>query len=423
MASLEEILRSVGFTGEGLRTALAVALAESGGNARAYNPTGKDLSYGLFQINMLGGMGPERRKKYGLASNEELYDPYVNARVAYDMSQGGRKWGPWTTYTSGKYQKYLGQSPNAQYDNQQSGTGAGAGSTMGGGETKKLDAMTLASVYGYSMAFFKSNPDLWRLINKAVTAQWTSDEFQAQLKNTAWYQKNSQNVREWYALERVDPATAKNKLGATAARLTQMANQQGVGMASKRVWDMAWRVNAYGWDDGQIATAMAAEMKFDPKHTEYIGGLGVKKAAIKEQAAAYGVDLTEGTIHSLMKQVVGQKTTDEAVLDYIKKMAKSKYTGLADDIDKGMTVQDYATPFIESQARLLELDPADVHLNDPSIAKALNYRDPKTGQPTPMTISQFEAALKNDPRWMRTKNARDSMMNGTRQILADWGLQ
>ena len=64
-----------------------------------------------------------------------------------------------------------------------------------------------------------------------------------------------------------------------------------------------------------------------------------------------------------------------------------------------------------------------MHLNDPSIAKALNYRDPKTGQPTPMTISQFEAALKNDPRWMRTKNARDSMMNGTRQILADWGLQ
>jgi hypothetical protein len=293
---------------------------------------------------------------------------------------------------------------------------------LGEGESKKLDINTLASNYGYSLAFFKSNPELWALINQAVKGDFTSQEFQARLKNTQWYKKNSQSTREWYTLERVDPSTAKAKLAQTASRITQLANQQGVGMASKRVWDMAWRVNAYGWDEGQIATALAAEMRFDPKRLNYIGGLGVKHAEIVKQANAYGIQLTEGTIFSLMKQMVGQKTTDEAVLDYIKKQAKVRYAGLADDIDKGMTVMDYASPFIQTQARLLELDPADVNLFDSHIQKALQYKDPKTGKASPMSLFSFETAVRGDNRWLKTKNARDSLLTGSRQILTDWGL-
>jgi hypothetical protein len=423
MASLEEILRSVGFSGDGLRTAMAVALAESGGNSGAENFKGKDLSYGLFQINMLGGMGPERRKKYGLSSNEDLYDPYINARVAFGESNGGRNWRKWTTYTSGKYQRYLGQSPNTQYSQQSSTGGGGGGDGSTAAPAKKYDSATLASIYGYSLAFFSMNKDLKDLIAAATKGQWTTEEFGARLKATAWYKKNSQSVREWTALERVDPATAKIKQAQTAARLTQMANQQGVKMTAKRVQDMAWRVNAYGWDDTQIAAALGAEMKFDAKHADYYGGLAVKHSEIKAQAAAYGITLGEDTIFNLMKQMVGGQTTEEAVGEYVKKMAKSKYVGLADDIDKGMTVMDYAQPFVEAQARLMEVDPADVHLEDPMIQRALMNRDPKTGQSAPMSVFQFETAVKKDPRWMRTKNGRDSMLNGTRQILADWGLQ
>jgi hypothetical protein len=109
------VLQQAGFSGDSLATAYAVVKAESGGRANAFNPRGKDLSYGLFQINMLGGMGPDRRKKFGLSSNEDLFDPLTNAKVAYAISKEGTNWNPWTTYTSGKYQQFL-----------QSGTGGGA---------------------------------------------------------------------------------------------------------------------------------------------------------------------------------------------------------------------------------------------------------------------------------------------------------
>jgi cell wall-associated NlpC family hydrolase len=90
-------LQKAGFKGEGLRTAFGISMRESGGRPDAYNPnrdTGDD-SYGLFQINMLGNMGPARRKQFGLQDNKELLDPLVNAKAAYRMSRGGQDFGAW----------------------------------------------------------------------------------------------------------------------------------------------------------------------------------------------------------------------------------------------------------------------------------------------------------------------------------------
>lgn len=112
MAALRDILAQAGFSGGALDMAYAIAMAESSGNARAFNGnvnTG-DESYGLFQINMLGGMGPERRRQFGLSSNEDLYDAARNAQIAYKMSKGGTDWSPWSTYKRGEHRKFLGQS-------------------------------------------------------------------------------------------------------------------------------------------------------------------------------------------------------------------------------------------------------------------------------------------------------------------------
>ncbi len=106
----EQIARhayDAGFRGDGLTTAVAVALAESGGNTRAHNATPPDNSYGLWQINMLGAMGPERRRQFGLDSNAELFDATTNAKAANKISGDGKSWTPWSTYTNGAYKRHL----------------------------------------------------------------------------------------------------------------------------------------------------------------------------------------------------------------------------------------------------------------------------------------------------------------------------
>lgn len=106
---LISILKKAGFEGEALKTAYAVTRAESSGRPKAFNgnaDTG-DKSYGILQINMIGNLGPARRKMYGLKSNEELFDPLTNAKIAYAMSGGGKNWKPWGAWRNNSYRKHI----------------------------------------------------------------------------------------------------------------------------------------------------------------------------------------------------------------------------------------------------------------------------------------------------------------------------
>ncbi|MEU4767127.1 type VII secretion target [Actinosynnema sp. NPDC023794] len=120
-----------GFRGQDLTIAVAVALAESGGDPRAHNSTPPDNSYGLWQINMLGGLGPARRREFGLESNRELFDPAENARAAKKVAGDGG-WTPWTTYTSGAYKRHLDEARRGVEAMKRGGSGGGGGGSRGG---------------------------------------------------------------------------------------------------------------------------------------------------------------------------------------------------------------------------------------------------------------------------------------------------
>jgi len=95
-AELSAVLKGAGFSN--IATAMSVVRAESGGRTSALNPNANtgDYSMGLFQINMIGDLGKRRNAQYlekyssiGYKGPESLYDPAINARIAYDISKGG----------------------------------------------------------------------------------------------------------------------------------------------------------------------------------------------------------------------------------------------------------------------------------------------------------------------------------------------
>jgi hypothetical protein len=91
--------------------AIAVAWAESSGNTQAHNSTPPDDSYGLWQVNMYGSLGPARRRAFGLSDNKDLFSASTNARVAFTIfQQAGNSFRPWSTYGSGAYKQYLDQA-------------------------------------------------------------------------------------------------------------------------------------------------------------------------------------------------------------------------------------------------------------------------------------------------------------------------
>ena len=114
---LKDLLQAVGFEGKALRVAWTVAMKESNGRPKAHNDnlnTG-DNSYGIFQINMLGELGEDRREKFELDSNKDLYDPVRNAEIAFHMTRKGEDWSSWKitpgTSNGGRYDSLFAQYP------------------------------------------------------------------------------------------------------------------------------------------------------------------------------------------------------------------------------------------------------------------------------------------------------------------------
>jgi hypothetical protein len=99
---------SAGLTPARAKTAAAIAIAESGGDPRAHNTKGLDNSYGYWQINMKGRLGPERLKLFGISSADQLFDPATNARAMAILSKQGTDFRPWSTYLSGAYLAHMG---------------------------------------------------------------------------------------------------------------------------------------------------------------------------------------------------------------------------------------------------------------------------------------------------------------------------
>ena len=108
--NLQRLAIEGGFTPEQARIMAAIAMAESGGVARALNDVGDDNSFGLWQINMIDvpdyKLGEERRAKLNLKTNDELYNPATNVRAAKMIfdEQGFEAWG---AYTNGDYKDFL----------------------------------------------------------------------------------------------------------------------------------------------------------------------------------------------------------------------------------------------------------------------------------------------------------------------------
>lgn len=111
-------LVGAGFNAAQATVMTAIAFAESGGDDAAVGDVGLENntwgpSYGLFQVRTLKadtGKGTDRDVN-ALAGNDA-----AQAKAAYDISHNGSNFTPWTTYTSGKYQQFLGQAQQTAAD-------------------------------------------------------------------------------------------------------------------------------------------------------------------------------------------------------------------------------------------------------------------------------------------------------------------
>lgn len=128
---LVSLAKGAGFNDQDAVTMAAIAMAESGGKSGAINDNPKtgDLSYGLWQINMIGKLGPARRKEFGIESNEQLLDPATNANAAKKVKDSSG-FSAWSVYKSGDYKQFLPSAQEALKKSQSSAKPSGTSTSQ-----------------------------------------------------------------------------------------------------------------------------------------------------------------------------------------------------------------------------------------------------------------------------------------------------
>jgi len=286
-----------------------------------------------------------------------------------------------------------------------------------------INANDLAAKYGYAASFFNADPELKKLLAAAVKAQWSPEEFSARFMNSGWYKNHSSSLKDLLALKAKEPAEYNKRMSDSLANMQTEAGKLGITVDPARLKSMATNAVLYAWDQGQIDRAFAAEMKYNP-NGQPGGDVGSMQSQIRQNAADYGITLGDQDIFSMAQKIVGGSLDQEGALEHIKQLAAGRYPGLQDEIKKGLSVREAASTYVQSQARILEVDPNQIDLaTDPNLQKALQARGPD-GKPIPggVPLWQYEQQLKQDPKWLQTNNARQDMNGVANKVLKDFGL-
>jgi hypothetical protein len=85
-----------------------------------------------------------------------------------------------------------------------------------------------------------------------------------------------------------------------------------------------------------------------------------------------------------------------------------------------VNARDLASGYINVMADTFEIMPDQVSLDDPYLRQAMTGIDDK-GNPKPMGLFDFQQKLRQDPRWMNTKQAEDQISNIANDVLKMFG--
>lgn len=289
----------------------------------------------------------------------------------------------------------------------------------------KPTAKSLADQYGFSQAFFSSDPQLEALLNQAVKGNWTTDKFTAAYRDSKWFKTHGSTYRENLIQKTSDPATYASRLAQTTTALGQEATKMGAPLSTAQLQALSEHALLYGYTDNQIQNSLSAYIKMG--NTGYFGDAGTNAQTLQQSAWRNGINISPGSLQTWVHQIaLGQKTTSDFA-DYARQQAATLAPGLAGELKSGQDLYDLASPYMQSMATTLEIPSTSIDLFDPTIRNALNFTSPaaagsdKAGAPSTMGLGQFETSLKQDPRWMKTQNAQDLFTQNAHSILSSFG--
>lgn len=299
------------------------------------------------------------------------------------------------------------------------------------------------SEFGAIDTIFKTNPELSGLMTRAVNEKWTPARWASELQNTNWFKSNATELQQrgFYKrqyndlinaipageadrqakIDALDNSTTYGRGLASVKRLIQaeaiaegaVIENEALNILAQDIYD-----NALEKDGLAIRNYVRAKIKYQPGKI-LSGKAGADLSDLKQTAMANGLDLDKafGTSIQGWLQKLAAGESVETYKTIIRQAAKA---GLPERVgsllDNGVDLETIYTPYKNILANTLEINPASITLNDPTLRSAI-------GPEKEMSLFDYQRQLRKDPRWQYTNNARSETSDAVMKVLKDFGFQ
>ncbi|HEY2332962.1 MAG TPA: M15 family metallopeptidase, partial [Acidimicrobiales bacterium] len=235
------------------------------------------------------------------------------------------------------------------------------------------------------------------------TDDWTPERLQAALQGTDWWKTTQESARLFDAKMINDPATQNSEIQSEMAKIQDRANQGGYSINPGHLHDLAVTALRLNMSDLQIDHAIGAESLRE-------GSLGTSTThqTVRQTASSYGVPLSNDAVDNWTNQIATGAATTEDLRQILVAQAKGLYPAFSDGLDRGLTVNTLASPYIQNAVDNLGIDANSISFADPKWNGALTGIDPKTGAKNVLSLDQFQQKIRSDPNfgWQNTAGAR-----------------
>lgn len=290
-----------------------------------------------------------------------------------------------------------------------------------------LNMQQLAEKSGYAASFLMAYPEVAELVrNSDLDSEQGQANFLRDFYESNFYKTNgkylstfilnkSKGGKEWDDFR----AGAREAVQAEAVRIGAVLDNDSLEFFTDQYLANGWN------EDGRqsmLTKALTGNLEgFDSSFIKFgKGGPQQIMTALRESARANGVQFSEDYYKSAASAVLAGLGTIQDYDAEIRQTAAGYLPQYGDRVMAGENLRDIMSPYIQTYAKMFDLDPNSVELSDPNLRSAFNGLDSK-GNPVPVGLWDFEKQLRQSDGWQYTREAHDKVSSIVGKIGAMMG--
>ena len=273
------------------------------------------------------------------------------------------------------------------------------------------------NTYGITLALANAYPEIMKAWEMYQQNNFAGAE-QA-IINSSFYKDNNSTAQQRLKSKVEQPAVYADNLERYILTTKERLVKAGVKLDDSTLRSIAGNAFDKGMDDNQVDRLVLQSGKVGTFGGSILTGI----QALKSYASDFGVSYDKKWWEAQSTKLFAGETTAEDIQQSIRDTAKSAFPAYADGFDKGLSLAAQTSSKKAAIARLLEVDPDTITVeNSPIYRQSIQYVDPTTGKPAMQPDWMTEINIRKTAQWRQTDNARATVGSLMLQPMTDWGL-